>query len=171
MDDSPSQPVGAPRHAPKVLLFVLVGLSVVLLVLGVLFIAVPRDTLVSDSPDGSHRIIVREGMRFIDRNFRVILVDRRTGTERVVFTSDDQSPTITQERFVWSEDSSKAALVGDRYFVVPEAKLENGEIVFLMYDVESNTLWCNTDHDRGFQRVSAERVVDALGEALEREGG
>ncbi|MDB5340315.1 MAG: hypothetical protein JWN70_5934 [Planctomycetaceae bacterium] len=140
------------------------------LLLGLVFIALPRDILVSDSPDRSHRIIVREGIRLIDRNFRVLLVDRPTGTERVVYTSEDQSPTNTHERFVWSKDSSKVVLVGDRYFVVPGSKLESGEIVFLMYDVNTDKLWCNEDHDRGFQRVSSQQVVDAFGEDFKREG-
>ena len=168
MDDSPSQPVAAPRHVPKVLLFVPVAFVVVLFLLAVLFIVIPRDTLVSESPDGSHRIIVRE-RRYIDRNFRVVLVDRQTGTERIVFTSYDQDPTISHERFVWSNDSSKVVLVGDDYYVTPEAKLENGEIVFLMYDVENDKLWCNTEYDRGFQRISAQQVVDTFGQELERE--
>jgi hypothetical protein len=158
----------APRRVRRTLAFALAALVVALLVLGVYLIGRPRDTLVSESPDRSHRIVVQEGFRHIDRNFRILLVDRRTGARRVIFTSYDQSPSITQERFVWSTNSSKVVLLGDRYYVVPGSKLENGEIVFLMYDIEHDRLSCNTDHDRGFQRVSAQEVVEIFGEDLGR---
>ena len=134
-----------------------------------LFIFTLRDTLVSNSPDGDYQIIVRERGRFIDRNFRVVLVDRKTGVERVIFDSFDQSPTITRERFVWTHDSSKVALTGDRYYATPEASLANGEIVFLMYDVKSDKLWCNADDDRRYERLSAQEAVSIFGKEVQRE--
>lgn len=167
MTSSSSQPAVEPKNTRRVLLVLF--LAVVATVLGMIFFIRPRDIVVSDSPDGSQRIIVRERLRFVDRNFRVVLVNRATGTERVVYTSDDQSPTNSHERFVWSRDSSKVVLVGDRYFVVPESTLENGDVVFLLYDVTSDKLWCNEVHKRGFQRVSSQQLVDDFGEDLKWE--
>jgi len=129
-----------------------------------------RDTLVSDSPDGVCQLIVRERARHIDRNFKIFLVDRKTGAERLIFTSNDQSPTITRERFVWDEGSSKVGLTGDRYYATPESKLGNGEIIFLVYDVASGRLWCNSDEtDRGYERISAKEATDIFGRALRPE--
>jgi len=129
-----------------------------------------RDTLVSYSPDGAYEITVRERVRFIDRNFRIVLVDRKMGARRLIFTSNDQSPTIKRERFVWNEDSSIVALIGDRYYTTPESKLENGEIVFLVYDVARGKLWCNSDEtDQGYQRISAKEAADIFGKAFSPE--
>jgi hypothetical protein len=146
----------------------LVGL-VVLSVICLEIYFTPRDTLVSNSPDGDYKIIVREGGRTIDRNFDVVLVDRKTGVERVIFKSFDQTPTIKRERFVWTLDSSKVALIGDRYFVTPEANLANGEIVFLMYDVKSDKVWCNADDDPRYEHISARQAVGIFGKELQRE--
>ena len=126
-----------------------------------------RETLAATSPDGVHRVIVREPRRFIDRNFRVFLVDQRTGLERQVFKSYDQSPLITRERIVWSDDSSKFALVGDRYYVLPGAALPGGEIAFLLYDIDADRLWCNTDVNRGLTPITAAQAVSAIGKPLE----
>ena len=130
-----------------------------------------RDTLVSDSPDGAYRAIVRERMPrlSIDRNFRLYLVDRKTGAQRLIFTSDDQSTLINRERLIWNEDSSRIALIGDRYFTVPEANLPNGEIVFLVYDVVRQKLWCNTDAEdrKDYERMSAEEARAVFGKALD----
>lgn len=128
----------------------------------------PRNTVVSQSPDGSHQVVVREGIRTIDRNFRVVLVDLATGAQREIFVSDDQSPSIDRERFVWSDDSKKVALLGDKYYVVSDSSLSNGEIVFLVYDLENDRLWCNTDHDRGMEAIPAAQAADMFGEALTR---
>jgi len=129
-----------------------------------------RDTLVSVSPDGTCQVVVREGPRWsVDRNFRLFLADRKTGAERPIFTSDDQSPLITRERLVWSEDSSRFTLVGDRYFAVPEANLPSGEIVFLVYDIPGQKLRCNTDAEdrKSYERISGVEATAIFGKALE----
>lgn len=162
MDTLPSQPVAETGTSWKGFLVVLAIVTVVLIG-SCLFRVRLRDVLVSDSPDGAHRMIVRERARHIDRNFHVVLVDLVTGNERVIFTSEDQSPTNSHERFVWSGNSSKVALVGDRYYVIPEATLENGEIVFLMYDLESETLKCNSEYERGYQRIPAQLAIEVFG--------
>jgi len=149
------------------ILAVLAAVAVVIVFVGLMeWFHRERDTLVSQSPDGDYQIVVRERSRFIDRNFRIVLVDRKTGDGRLIFTSNDQSPTIRQERFVWNEDSSKVALIGDRYYTIPESKLDNGEIVFLVYDVSRGKLWCNSDEtDQGYERITAKEAADIFGKA------
>ena len=128
----------------------------------------PHDTLVATSPDGAHRVIVREPMRTLDRNFSVFLVDPSTGIEREIFDSYDQDPSIKREWIVWSDDSSKFALIGHRYFVVPGAGLPGGETVFLVYDLDADRLWCNTDHvGRGLTPITATQAEAVIGKPLE----
>jgi hypothetical protein len=137
---------------------------------GLTLIAVrPHDVLVAESPDGAHCVVVRERVRHIDRNFYLVLVDQAAGKERVLYRSQDQKPTIKQERFVWSDDSSKVVLLGDKYFVHPESMLPSGEIVFLLYDLETDQVWCNEDHDQGYPRIAPREVLEIFGERLEME--
>jgi len=125
-----------------------------------LFTNLVHPPLISDSPNRYYRVTVREAVpRFIDRNFTVVLTDNKSGSERVIFDSDDQSPTIKTERLLWTRDSSAVALVGDRYYAIPEARLDNGQIVFLVYDVQSGRLWCNGDEDPPkYPRISAKEA-------------
>jgi len=127
-----------------------------------------QDSLVSASPNGAHQIIVRE-RRYIDRNFRILLVDSQTGAEREVFKSFDQSVSIKRERLVWSDDSSKLALVGDSYFTMPTvaAVLPKGETVFLVYDLDADQLWCNTEYNRGYATITAAQAAAVIGKPLD----
>ena len=168
MDNSTSKPPPVPRRRTRRMLAVLAVIVFVILFFGLMeWFYRERDTLVSYSSDGAYQIIVREGPRLIDRNFHIVLVDRKTGVGRLIFTSNDQSPTIRRERFAWNEDSSKVALIGDRYYATPESKLDNGEIVFLVYDVSRGKLWCNSDEtDQGYERISAKELADTFGKAF-----
>ena len=164
--DSPPQLVAAPDRDQKLLVVLFLPVAAFWLLGFLMFSA--SDTLVSRSPDSSHRIIVREGPPgLVDRNFNVYLVDQQTGKERRIFSSDDQDPRISREQFVWSEDSLKVALVGDMYDVTPGATLPGGDIVFLMYDLENHKLWCNTVNDPKYPRISAQEAIDAIGQHLQ----
>lgn len=124
----------------------------------------PQDVTVSQSPDGLHRIVVRQPrFVFMDRNFRVVLIETSTKTEREIFRSLDQSPTIESERLVWSADSKAVGLFGDKYYVVPNSQLPTGEIVFLVYNLDTGKLWCNADDDTRYGHITAQAAAKMLG--------
>ncbi|TWT88303.1 hypothetical protein Mal64_17820 [Pseudobythopirellula maris] len=119
------------------------------------------------SPDGRYRITLDEGSNFIDRNFDLLIWDRQTSSETRFQYLHDQSPLIKREHFVWSPDSRMAALVGDRYFTIPEAELPSGDLICLVYDVQENLLYDNYDHaEPSADRVPAERAKELFGNAI-----
>ena len=140
------------------------GGFILLMILASPYLYAPQDVTVSQSPDGLHHIIVRQPrFVFIDRNFRVVLIDTKSNSEREIFRSFDQSPTIKKERFVWSADSKVVGLLGDDYFVVLNSKLPNGEIVFLVYSLDTSDLWCNAPDDNRYSRITAQAAAKMLG--------
>ena len=106
----------------------------------------PVVTTAATSPDGALRAeIVDRRLHFSDRNFRLRIVDAK-GQAKVVFRSPDESPGGTgQERLLWSSDGRRLLLIGRRFWVRGEAKLESGESLYLLYDVPSGRVWCNAD--------------------------
>src|SRR5687768_6136278 len=65
-------------------------------------------TTAATSPDGTLRAeIVDRRLHFIDRNFRLRIIDA-VGQPTVVFTSpDENSSGIGQERLLWSSDGRR----------------------------------------------------------------
>lgn len=122
------------------------------------------------SPDGTQRIVIRQRRPItLDRNFRIVLIDEATKDEREIFYSLDQLPTISQEHVVWSADGRYFALIGDGYYVLPGSQLPNGLTIFLVYDLETDQVYCNTHYvDRKLPRVTIEEAVGIFGkEALD----
>jgi hypothetical protein len=115
------------------------------------------------SPDGRFRISVDERRAGIDRNFLVLLTDLSTNRTMTIYKSNDQVSSINRERFVWSADSSKVVLVGDKYWVDPGSELEGGDVVFLMFDLASRKLYCNADYGNELPRIPAADVVQIFG--------
>ena len=136
------------RRDLKILAAGFAALAAVAVPLG-LYLQGPVVATAAASPSGRWAAEVRQPrLVFLDRNFEVFLTDRRTGAERRVFVSQDQSPLVKEERLVWAADSRAFALVGDDYYVVPGAALPSGSTLFLTYDLPTGTLRCNTDHAR-----------------------
>jgi hypothetical protein len=119
---------------------------------------------VSDSPNGRYRIAVYEMHAGIDRNFDVTLLNRQNGEKQTIYVSNDQPPSIQRERLVWSRDSTKVVLLGDRYWVDSGSELPSGEIVFLMYDLPTQQLYCNADYENDRERIPAAKVIEIFGE-------
>ena len=115
------------------------------------------------SPNHHFSAVVRDpSMSFIDRNLSIEVTDTLAGTTKQVFRSYDQSPLIKTERLAWSSDSRYVAVIGDRYFVTEGSTFPNGEILFLVYDVENDTVFCNADDDDRFSRMSAADAAAVL---------
>jgi hypothetical protein len=107
-------------------------------------------TLTSLSPDDRWRVVLVERPAWIDRNFTVRLEDIDTGSSRVVFRSPDEGGPVGSERVVWSADGSKFLLLG-RYFVTDDAgQLPTGEQAYLLMDVRSGQIWCNSPQQSQF---------------------
>jgi|GEM_PF-6695504 len=109
-------------------------------------------TLISLSPDKSRRIILVEKGRPIygDRYFDLRLQMRYSREIKTVFRATDQQMPAGSERVVWSLDSSRFILIARNINVedldAPWRKdnpfiFENGEIVKMLYDTESNQLY------------------------------
>lgn len=118
------------------------------------------------SPDGEHWIVMRERpIASITHNFQVFVIDDTTREERRVFHSLDQKGCIHFEHFIWSADGRFAALIGDLYYVVPESILPNGLTLFLVYDLETDQIYCNTANEgRGYPPITAEEAIKIFGE-------
>ena len=99
----------------------------------------------SVSPDGKLRAdIVERSFRFIDRNFRVRIVDDQ-GNSRFVFRSPDETTSdVSQERLLWSSDSKQVMLVGN-FFARKGAEFDDGQFLYLLYNVDTGEVWCNAD--------------------------
>jgi len=136
------------RRPKTLLLAALAFVAVVMLPAGrYLFWGRERITLASVSPDGSALVRLVELPSFIDRNFELRLVTIKEGTEQgaatTVFRSPDEGRPAGSERIVWSKDSSVFLLLGRHFYVTDEAKLPNGEMLYLFYDLRSGKTLCN----------------------------
>lgn len=103
-------------------------------------------TLISFSPDEAVRVHMVEVGVWIDRNFHVRL-ERRNRCEadsmRTVFRSPDEGRPVGSERVVWSDNSTRFVLLERHFKVNDGARLADGEVLYLMYDVTTNELRCN----------------------------
>lgn len=157
------------RNTRKFVFVTLATLGIVSAILVVVFsyYFIPLNSTVSVSPDNSWQVVIRENrFRFIDRNFRVVLINTANGIETELFSSWDQFPLIESEQFVWSKDSRKFALIGDRYYVVDNSELPSGKTVFLVYDMDSRELFCNTDHTRDYESISGDDTIKVIGKPM-----
>jgi hypothetical protein len=103
-----------------------------------------RLTLTSLSPNDTLRVMLVERPTFIDRNFEVRLENIDSSRERTVFRSPDEGRPVGSERVVWSADGTRFLLLGRHFFVSDQGKLSSGEHAYLMMDVRSGRLWCNS---------------------------
>lgn len=118
----------------------------------------PSPTPGATSPDGRFRAELRELDRFIDRNFEVVVIDQQAmpRTPRVIFTSPDEGAPPGTERFVWSKDSRAVLLVGRHFFTGDDdARIAGQEQPYLLYDVVTEALWCNTAQVSDLERIDS----------------
>jgi hypothetical protein len=115
-------------------------------------------TASADSPDENYRAeVVDPSFRFIDRNFCVRIMDDK-GNSRMVFRSPDEPVTgVGQERLLWSEDGNRFLLVG-KFWVREGSEIADGECLYLLCDVASGKVWCNSGQQvaPGFGREELE---------------
>jgi hypothetical protein len=101
--------------------------------------------LVSLSPDDKWQVRLIDRNPFLDRNFDVQLLDLSDDSVTTIFHSPDEGRPIGSEWIVWSPDSSKFVLLGRHFADCPEsARLPTGEMAYLLYDLKSRTLRCNS---------------------------
>lgn len=100
-------------------------------------------SLASSSPDGAYRVEIAEHSDRLDRNFHLRLHHLAGKTVATVFDSPDEGRPVGTERIVWSRDSSRFVLIGRHFFVGDEARLTNGEAIYLLYDIKSGSIRCN----------------------------
>jgi hypothetical protein len=103
-------------------------------------------TLVSLSTDDQLRVhlVERRGFMTIDRNFEVRLERLTDRSVVTLFRSPDEGRPEGSERVVWSPDGKQFVLVGRHFFVREGVQLPTGESLYLLYDVPSGKLCCNS---------------------------
>lgn len=112
------------------------------LLLAVVALAGCGTSLVSDSPDGSKRAAIVEHRGRFDRNFAVRIRDA-LGWTTIYESPDEGGRGAGAERFIWSKDGAWLLLVGKRFYSIEGVRLDTGEDLYLLYDVERGRLWCN----------------------------
>jgi len=118
-----------------------------------------RATLVSLSPNGLIRVWMVEKPNFIDRNFTLQVENLREHQFLTIFHSPDEGKPIGSERFIWAADSSRFLLIGRHFFVNKAAALPGDEYLYLMYEVRSARLWCNSVQQSMYPSFSREDVL------------
>ncbi len=114
------------------------------------------------SPDGRYRVELRELGRSIDRNFEVVLIDQQaaTPTPCTIFTSPDEGAPPGTERFLWSKDSRAVLLVGKHFFTGEDDASSGGrERPYLLYDVVTESLWCNASQVSSLDRIEPDLLA------------
>jgi hypothetical protein len=101
-----------------------------------------RTTLTSLAPDEHVRVHLAE-IGFFDRNFEIRIETLDDGQTTVVFRSPDEGRPSGSERIIWSRDSARFVLVGRHFFASADARLENGESLYVMHDLRTGEIWCN----------------------------
>jgi hypothetical protein len=155
------------RQKRKARMIVLLSVLRVLVVLPVLFLvgvrhfgmAKERVSLQSQSPGGSHRVILRELPGFIDRNFSLVIENLRTGQTKEVFRSPDEG-LPGSERVVWAEDSTRFLLLGTNFYTLSHARLPSGEQLYLVYDVGSGSLRCNASQQDKYESFTTNDITE-----------
>jgi hypothetical protein len=143
-DPLPSPGLARLRRAALVVLLLLVGFAAGQLTAR--FAAwFHQVALVSLSPDDKWQVRLIDHNPWFDRNFQLELVDLSDDSVATIFDSPDEDRPIGSERIVWSPDSSRFVLIGRHFADCPEtARLPTGEIAYLLYDLKSRALRCNS---------------------------
>lgn len=112
-------------------------------------------TLTSLSPDDLLRVrLVEVPAGMIDRNFELRIENLADRTAKTVFRSPDEGLPEGSERILWASDGSRFVLVGRHFFTDGAPRLATGETLYLMYEVRSGRLWCNSKQPSRFPHFS-----------------
>jgi hypothetical protein len=136
------------RRSNAIALAVIGALTLAFFLSLVWLMSISEVTASAMSPDGRMRAeVVDRSFPRIDRNLRIRIVDDK-GDAQVVFTSNDEPRSgIGQDRLLWSSDGQRLLLVGKKFWVREGVELTAGEFLYVLYDLPSGKVWCNSDHD------------------------
>jgi hypothetical protein len=133
------------KHGASFVWF-LVGLGTGLLLAKGLAATRYQTTQVSLSPDERYRVrILDPGISWVDRNFQIRVERMDDHREITIFQSPDEDPPPGRERIVWSQNGKRFVIVGPRFIVVGAPRKPDKEVLYLMADVESGRVWCNSN--------------------------
>jgi len=98
------------------------------------------------SPDETFRVSLVDQPVFLmpDRNFEVHLEEVARRHTRVVSRLPEAGVPAGSERVVWSADGSRFLVLGRHFSVADPGNLSTGEQAYLMMDVRSGEVWCNS---------------------------
>jgi hypothetical protein len=100
------------------------------------------------SPDGGYRVSIVERPGRVsrpDRNFDIWLetLSAKPPSRTHVFTSPDEDSPPGSERFMWSKDGHRFALLGRKFHVDEKYKCASGQYLYFVYDIHTGEFWCN----------------------------
>lgn len=109
------------------------------------------DTLRERGPGVGHSVALSDyqGFFHLDRNF-----DLKVNGETIYHSPDEGPPA---ERVIWSQDGQRFLLLGENLLTQDGWELENGQKLYLMYDIPSRKLWCNSSQ-RPTEKVPLEEL-------------
>lgn len=132
------------------------GLAWVVVWLGV---GAERTTLSRLSPDETLRVsLVEQVFPSIDRNFQIRLQNLDTLKTTTLFRSPDEGMPYGSERLIWSKDGKKILLVGRHFFVKEDLFLDNGDQLYLLYEIPSGKFWINSAFRPDLPALKAEMI-------------
>jgi hypothetical protein len=110
--------------------------------------AAPAASLISASRNGSHRVSIVELRRVEDgdnsrRNFEIWLERVSDGFRTNIYRSRDEGGRSDTDRILWRDDHSQFVVLG-RNFIVRESPNVPMETLYLLYDVPSGKVRCNS---------------------------
>ncbi len=111
-----------------------------------------QTTQLSLSPDERFRVrILDRGFPSIDRNFQVRVERLADHKETTILESPDEDYTSPgRERIVWSGDGKRFVVVGPGFIVGDGPWKPDEEVLYLMADVESGQVWCNSNQQTAY---------------------
>lgn len=102
------------------------------------------------SSNGNMKIVINKLQNPLlpDTNYHIYLYDLSENTEREIWISPDEEKT-SEFRAIWSNDGQKVLVVGKNlFFRNKNLKLQNGDVLYFLFDTNTNQKWCNCNDSR-----------------------
>jgi hypothetical protein len=139
------------KRSSSSLVWFLAGLGMGLVLARGLLALRMQTTQTSLSPDERHRArILDRPFMWVDRNFEVRVERMDDHRETTIFRSPDEDPRPGRERIARSEDGKRFVVFGPGFVVRDRPRSREEDVLYLMYDVDSGKLWCNSDQQTAF---------------------
>lgn len=110
------------------------------------------------SPDQKYEAVLTSNKKIQDPHLILLLRNRSTGLVRKVFETPDEGAPVGTERLIWNRNGKWLLLVGREFYVNDEAVLPSGELLYLLYNVETRELLCNSNQQNDYKPFGIEEL-------------